>query len=84
MDKMLDLAVRLYGLNDCVFTQNAGHEGWRNRIVVVSSHIGARSTRGIIAVFKAQRNAAHERDMPAKRGFSAILTSPKTLRYVDK
>ncbi len=36
MDKLLDQAVKLYELEDCVFTQNACHEGGRNRIVVVS------------------------------------------------
>lgn len=36
MDKLIDQAVKLYELENCVFTQNAGHKGGRNRIVVVS------------------------------------------------
>ncbi len=36
MDKLLDQARKLYDLEDCVFTQNGGHEGGRNLIVTVS------------------------------------------------
>ena len=36
MEKLLDRARKLYALEDCVFTQIAGHEGGRNRIFTVS------------------------------------------------